>query len=48
MILLEVDLPEPLLIGQASFKSYLPDKKIVLYWTTGRFFLAVHLDLCTK
>ena len=36
MIVLAVDLPGPFPIGQVSFKSYLPGKKIYLSWTTRR------------
>ena len=36
MIVLAVDLPGPFPIGQVSFKSYLPRKKIYLSWTTRR------------
>ena len=41
MILFEVDFPGPLPIGQVSFKSYLPSKKISLpvpCYQTGPFF----------
>ena len=36
MILLEDDFPGPLSIGQKSFKSFLPRKKIHSSQTTGR------------
>ena len=39
MILFEDDLSVPLPIGQVSFKSYLPNKKLYLSRTTGRDFL---------
>ena len=42
MFLLEDDLAGPFSIGQVSFKSYLPSKKIYLSQTTGwDFFLAL-------
>ena len=43
MILLEDDLPGPLTIEQASFKSYLPSKKIYLSRTTGQDFIEPHI-----
>ena len=39
MILFEDDLSVSLTIGQVSFKSYLPNKKLYLSRTTGRDFL---------
>ena len=36
MIVLAVDLPGPFPIGQVSFKSYLPRKKIYLSWSNRR------------
>ena len=39
MILFEDDLSVSLPIGQVSFKSYLPNKKLYLSRTTGRDFL---------
>ena len=38
MILLEDDLPKPLLLGQVSFKSYLPSKKIYIPGIPGGTF----------
>ena len=43
MILLEDDFPEPLPIGQVSFKSFLPSKKIYLSQTTRQDFFQVLL-----
>ena len=45
MILFEDDLPVPLPIGQVSFKSYLPSKKIYLSRTTGRAFFRALLGV---
>ena len=42
MIWLENEVPGPLPIGQVSFKSYLPSKKIYLCWTVrSDFFQAL-------
>ena len=38
-------LPERLPVGQVTLKSYLPDLKIYLSWTTGRDFCRA-LGLC--
>ena len=49
MILLEDDLPGLLPIGQVSFKSFLPSKKIYLSWTARRHFLgALYIDFIFK
>ena len=45
MILFEDDLPVPLPIGQVSFKSYLPSKKIYLSRTTGQAFFRALLGV---
>ena len=45
MILFEADLPVPLPIGQVSFKSYLPSKKIYLSRTTGQAFFRALLGV---